>query len=202
MIVTYKGYKIEIEQDTDPDSPRSWSNLGTMVCTHKRYDLPNEANFPFDDHESWDEAEEAIRTREDIAIILPLRLYDHSGISMYISGDGGYRQHEAWDSGQVGFIYVSKETLKKEYEVKRISKKILAKTEKILRGEVKMYDQYLMGDIWRYETDEDSCGAFYGYDECLEDAKGIIEANIEANNQKLAQRTKKLIKGNVPVIYR
>lgn len=35
----YKGHRIEIVGDPDPESPREWDNLGTMTCLHSRYDL-------------------------------------------------------------------------------------------------------------------------------------------------------------------
>jgi hypothetical protein len=36
-------YRLKIEQDNDPSSPRDeWDNLGTMVCWHNRYTLGDE----------------------------------------------------------------------------------------------------------------------------------------------------------------
>lgn len=42
--------------------------------------------------------------------ILPLFLYDHSGISMSTGSFLGRAPHARWDSGQVGFIYMDKKT--------------------------------------------------------------------------------------------
>lgn len=35
----YRGCTIRIEQDDNPESPREWNNVGTMVCFHDRYNL-------------------------------------------------------------------------------------------------------------------------------------------------------------------
>ena len=35
----YKGLTIDVHQDPEPESPRDWCNLGTMVCDHRRYKL-------------------------------------------------------------------------------------------------------------------------------------------------------------------
>jgi hypothetical protein len=48
-----------------------------------------------------------------------------------------------WDSGQIGFIFVSKEKLRKEYGVKRITASLVAKAVRILEAEVQEYNQYL-----------------------------------------------------------
>jgi hypothetical protein len=106
-------------------------------------------------------------------IALPLYLYDHSGITMNTSGF-----HCPWDSGQVGWIYVSREDALKEYSRKRMSGKLRDKVEQVLRGEVEVYDQYLRGDVYGYvvkmkDKTEDSCWGFYGMDYCLEEARRI-----------------------------
>ena len=40
-----KKYELKIVQDTDPESPRTWDNLGTMVCFHKRYELGDKTDY-------------------------------------------------------------------------------------------------------------------------------------------------------------
>jgi hypothetical protein len=158
-------YTLKIEQDELLDSPRTWDNIGNMVCFHKRYRLGDNHDYDIDDYDSWDELEKALNREHDIAVALPLYLYDHSGITMNTTGFSC-----GWDSGQVGFIYVTKEKLRKEFNVKRISKAILQKATDILVGEVSTYDQYLTGDVYWFgvydESGEmvDSCGGFYGRD--------------------------------------
>lgn len=53
----------------------------------------------------------------DKVAILPLYLYDHSGISMSTGSFIGRAPHAEWDSGCVGFIYLEKETAIKELAI-------------------------------------------------------------------------------------
>ena len=184
----YKGYKIEIFQDENPESPREWDNLGKMVCFHNRYELGDKHNLKADYFESWADMEKQLK-KSGAVVILPLYLYDHSGISMYIPGDGGYRQHEAWDSGQVGYIYATREDILKDYSVKTINKNLLVKVEEVLRAEVETYNQYLTGEVYGYvvskpqtcnlgeshNTEEASCWGFYGLEDCLTEAKNSVD---------------------------
>ena len=96
---------------------------------------------------------------------MPLYLYDHSGITISTKPFGC-----PWDSGQIGFITISKDKIRSEYGVKRITKDLLDRVEGYLVSEVKLYDYYLMGEVYHFEiTDKegnvlDSCGGFLGSD--------------------------------------
>jgi hypothetical protein len=162
-------FTVTIDYDTNPESPREWSNLGTMVCWHRRYKLGDQHNFssPSEFQES-DEYKNA-------AIVLPLYLYDHSGITMSCAAFSC-----PWDSGQVGYIYISRETIRKEYSCKRISKQRLAKVTEYLQSEVKAYDDFITGQVYCYSVEEDgthidSCHGFYGLDYCKQEAKQSAE---------------------------
>ncbi len=116
--------------------------------------------------------------------ILPLFLYDHGGITMNTCGFTC-----RWDSGQVGYIYVSKEDIKKEGLSDRTTEEILG----YLKGEVKTYDQFITGDVYGYTIEEakvytaedgdtvtkwnhvDSCWGIYGRDECEAEAQTILK---------------------------
>ncbi len=50
----------------------------------------------------------------DQLAILPLYLYDHSGLAMSTGSFIGRAHHAEWDSGQVGYVYMTKETAMKE----------------------------------------------------------------------------------------
>ena len=178
---TIGKYRIDIIPDTDPESPRQWDNLGTMVCFHGGYNLGDEHNYKQGDYCGWNELENDIIRNEDVGVILPLYLYDHSGITMNTTGF-----HCPWDSGQVGFIFISKEKMRKEYSYKRISKKLIGRIAGYLRSEVETYDQYLTGDVYGYritntETDEevDACWGYYGSDECMSEAESITKYMVE-----------------------
>jgi hypothetical protein len=37
-----KKYKLTVSKDDYPESPREWSDIGTMLCSHSRYNLGDE----------------------------------------------------------------------------------------------------------------------------------------------------------------
>ena len=138
---------------------------------------------------------------EDNYVILPLYLYDHSGLTMNTSGFSCQ-----WDSGQVGYIYVSMDNARKEFSgtgdptarrkkprgIQRYwDEEVREWAEKYLKGEVKEYDQYLRGDVWGFVIeDEDgeevgSCWGFYGREYCIEQAKEAAEAKLEMRPQQI-----------------
>jgi len=169
----YKDQRLEIIQDSDAQSPRDWDCLGIMAYQYRDYTLGDEEiknGFTWDDYlESKDLAV------KDLAVCMPLYVYEHSGISM-TCGDRVYPFNDRWDSSMVGFIYVTKEKLKKEYSVKRLNKKIISRAESVLKSEVDIFNDYISGEIYGYNLEgkfDDSCFGFYGYD-CKKN--GIAEA--------------------------
>lgn len=86
-------------------------------------------------------------------IILPLNLYDHSGISMSVTSFLGRAQHAEWDSGQVGWIYATPEDIRKEYG--DTSPESMAKAESLLNGEVETYNYYLIGECYAFRLYKD-----------------------------------------------
>lgn len=188
--IEYRGYTIRIEQDTDPLDPREWDNLGTMVCWHRRYNLGDEHDFDTPD-DAWQEIKKN-------HIVLPLYLYEHSGITMNTTGFGC-----PWDSGRVGYIYVSHERVRKEYGWKHITKRRREKILEHLRDEVQTYDDYITGSVYGYviegnnedTEDGDSSWGFYGYptgyNEALEDAKGSIDWMCKEAQEQYEKEPKK-----------
>lgn len=187
----YKGFTINIEQDDMPENPREWDNLGTMVCFHSRYNLG--------DKHTYDSVEAFIEDRKKTDILLPLYLYDHSGLTMKTASF-----NDIWDSGQVGFIYTSKEKVLENFIKKELTPALIKKAKEVLKCEVEIYTQFLEGDVWGYTIEglDDSCWGFYGQESALEEAKSIIDYHIKAKQEKKIARTKKLIQSHVPLIYR
>ena len=122
VVKTYKisdTKELRIVQDGDVESPRtSCDNLGTMICFHNRYNLGDKHEYSSSSFNNWNELKEQIKKDHDIAVILPLYLYDHSGITISTEPFSCN-----WDSGQIGWAFVSKETVRKELDYKRIPKR-------------------------------------------------------------------------------
>ena len=209
----YKGFNIKIETDGDPADPREWDNLGTMICFHSRYNLGDKTNYNHDDYNSWSELLEDIKKKDNPAIVLPLYLYDHSGLRMKVGSFAGFlpQGHAEFDSGQVGFIIATKKAIKESFMVKKIIKKTLAKAEKILRGEIETYDDYLSGNVFGFIVEDeegeniDSCHGFYGEageKNAIAEAKSIIDNRVEELQRKKEAKTRAYIKNKVPLLVR
>ena len=120
-----------------------------MLCVHNRYDLGDSTDINHNDFDSWAEMEKHLYKKEDAAIVLPLYLYDHSGITIS-TGSFSCR----FDSGQIGFIYISRAKILKEYGRKIVTKALKEKVTTYLEGEVKTYDQYLTGEVYGFIVEE------------------------------------------------
>lgn len=206
--------KFRIEQDTDSEDPRKChDNAGKMVCFHSRYDLGDEQpresveDFLFDlaGYSTYDQngnlAEcppiaQMLKRIERTHVILPLYLYGHSGITMNTSGFNC-----RWDSGQVGFIYIDRETGIREW-----GRKWRKMAEKCLQAEVETYDAFISGKVYGYvifrekkgkivEDHIDSCWGYYGHEHCEEEAKSQLEYfQKERAEMKAAKKAAKAVR--------
>lgn len=175
----YKGCTIRLYLDGDPENPRKWDNLGTMVCFHRRYNLGDSAEkhgYCTDDYNSWDEVRDAILHNHRRAIMLPMYMYDHSGLTVNTTGFSC-----PWDSGQIGFIFVSREKARQELGVSCITPPRKAQITDILLGEVDTYRRYLMEDVYGYVTstpseEEEDCWGFFGEETALSAAKEEVDS--------------------------
>ena len=204
-------YTLEVLEEDCPESPRDWDNLCTIICWHRHYNLGDKN--PFDDVDEFLErlCYEILHKEDDelyglhwqdkfkmldesnLILIKPINMYDHGGVT--VSTSSLYPYNDRWDSGIIGFIYVTK---------KRIFEECMGITEEnwkeradqYLEGEMETYDQYLRGDVYGYkltkkvkqqdkcphcgeiireyevEEEDDSCWGFYG--NCIED-NGIMD---------------------------
>lgn len=151
--------------------------------------------------------------------ILPLYLYDHGGITMKTSNYSC-----PWDSGQVGYIYVTKEDVRKEWGVQRISAKLREQVYSILKSEVQVYAWYLEGQVYGFVVEDeegeivDSCWGFYGYRSegykyMVSETESAVDFEIEKREREAreerervlarhAKQVKGWIRNNVPLQYR
>lgn len=174
------GFREELAKEVDPsvwDRLDYWENDGFRLLKGAPKECIREANARQEKI-----IDDALNGPHGL-IMLPLWLYDHSGISMSTGSFIGRAQHAEWDSGRVGFIYVTKDAVRKEFGWKKLTKARIRQIEKYLAGEVETYDQYLQGDVYEYAiTDDegnclDSCGGFYGdEDYCLEEARRVADS--------------------------
>ncbi len=220
----YKGYTIKYFNDEDVPNPRTeFDNMGIMVCANKNYKLGEEdfGHAPLY-ADNWDDAfalyiaqkydlfyvdeyadegnpeawlSKARKYVRDNIVYLPVYMYDHSGITINTTGYSC-----PWDSGQIGFIYVDKDKIRKEYNIKHVTDAYIIRAQEMLRMEVKIFDAYLTGSVLYYRVEDskgklvDEMHGFYiinneEYKYMESEAKGAVDAEIV---YKLKQREKKL----------
>jgi len=155
------GHVLQIFHDSWAESPRSWDNLGTMAIFHKRYNFGDEVTFSAENFDNFEEMEGFINKELDAVVCLPIYMYDHSGITINTTGFAC-----PWDSGQVGFIYVTNKKMIENYG-ENYDKEHIAKANKVLISEVKTMNQYIQGDVYGFYIVKDgqvidSCSGFYG----------------------------------------
>lgn len=132
----------------------------------------------------------AIDVIREKAAVLPIWLYDHSGLTISCDANPGYPYNDRWDACQVGWIVAEKDKIMdammcQEHEWRE-------KAVDVMKADISTYDMYLSGEVYWFqlrsrpagtepsdqssadEWDEmDSCGGFYGADAI---ASGMLEA--------------------------
>lgn len=208
-----KQHLLVVDSDDDADSPREYeSDYSHMYCWHPRYRLGDKHDYysPMDflfeiadeymnvdvipEDTSLETLFNIVKKSDDI-VLLPLYLYDHSGITMSTCDFG-----DRWDSGQVGWIWCTK----KEFDERTASTTNLSEWKRtameFLKSEVKDYSNYLEGNTYLYElyelnangeTGEESiecCGGFLGdtyeYNGLLEDFDVVKRVTVSTITHK------------------
>ena len=157
--------------DPFPSDPLEYNNIVEMWCEHKRYKLGTP--HPEVDASNWDEYLDEIEKAKDPIITKSLYLYDHSGLIIRTSPFSC-----PWDSGQVGYAFITKEKAKKEHLSKNDCEQIIERT-------VEAYNKYLSGDYYAvlitdgFESCEPTIGGFVSEEEVLEFVKDEYNVDLE-----------------------
>ena len=185
MTVSSDGYKLSVFRDEDAPNPREWDNLGRMVCWHRRYNLGDEHSF--EDVEDFLESEEY----KNAIVILPVYMYDHSGLAF-----STVSFEDKWDSGQVGYIYVTQERAKMFFG-REITESDHEGIKELLVGEVETYDQYFQGDCYGFKISNehgdvvDSASGYYGsrITDVLQEMKESVNVEYEELFGKMSKHS-------------
>ncbi len=171
---------VRIYQDLNAFDPRKEGEpLGQMICFSRRYTIGDEHSFTV-------ESLEEFLGEEKPPVVIPLYLYDHSIQRLRAGENGnpflGRAQHAEWDSGKIGYIFATKDAIKKEYG--KVTKKTIETARKRLLAEVEEYDMYIAGEVYCYEVETkngvtDSCGGIWGLDYAMEEGLKMLEALAE-----------------------
>ena len=167
----YKGHTINVYPDEGVGNPLHEHDLMcTFVSFHSNYNLGNTKDFKTrgDFLEFW---EENIRD----LIVLPLYIYDHSGITI---STGEFSC--PWDSGQFGWVFYDRRNDKNE----GYSNYTKAQIIKIMKDTVKYIDYYVSGQCYyikiidKFGEELDAFDYIGKMDDAIRDAKGTIDDTI------------------------
>lgn len=154
----YRGYTISIEQDKEANNPREWTNFGNIIAWHPRYllgdtwmnkDFPNRASFS-----KW------LKTQGGKVTVLPVFLYDHSVQCLSTETFVGRAQHAEWDSGEVGFTFITDADARAALGVKRLTKNARKEVVLNLKSALESYSRYIQGRVYRYTITDEDYGGF------------------------------------------
>ena len=196
-ITTTDGRKLRlvIEQDQFPEDPRSWDNLGTMLCCNQYYQLGDCNSNKDTELQLAEICRKYGKSDEEIDEMTFVE-----EVQFILDQDNVCGLPCSWDSSFVGLIFVEKDfylaqmCLKDEEGWKE-------KAKETLKGEVKTYSDFLEGNVYGWtlyeptvvirqsmdgkelsrEIDEegevvDSMGGFY--DPTLEDVEQYFDFEI------------------------
>jgi hypothetical protein len=196
--IDYKNHTIEIENDEFCESPREWDNLCVFHIAHRRYAFGDKN---YNDFESIEEAEKEALDKGNI--VLPLFMYDHSGITISLSPSSC-----SWDSGRVGFVEIPREKAIEELGKKIFSPEVKKRAMEIAAGEVETLDIYLRGDVYYYKVfndngeELDSCHGFFDIEEAKNEAKSVIDYYAQKQLLEHLKKVKIWIKNKTPLHIR
>ena len=137
--------KIDVDSSYTHVNPRIGENLGRLICWHGRYKLGDVHHFVDPTYFK----EYAADKDNEVYCILPVYLYDHSGIALSTTPF-----NDEFDSGQVGYIYCTVQDLKDFGLSLDDKEKVITE----LKNEIVEYNNYLSDADEYYDykiTDED-----------------------------------------------
>lgn len=145
------------------------------------------------------EIDRVIKWVEKNIIMLPIYVYEHSGIAL---STGGFSC--PWDSGQAGFIYTDKKRAREWLGVKSITKQVEKKIIEMLSRQVAYMNDLAQGNVYGFVWDFGGCGGYVGdsFDDMYREAQTEIDYYIEQETKKHVEERKVQIKKHVPLQYR
>ena len=168
------NYVANIYIDNSPFDPREDDNFGTLITFH--------SNYHISDNQIFTKEELIEHIQKDDIFSLPVYMYVHSGIAISTTPFNC-----EWDSGQVGYIFVTYEDIEKEgWNTEQ--------TEKFLTSEIETYSNYLNGEVYGYviskkedcehsSDDVHSCWGLIGYEWVEEEVKNELKYFEESDNE-------------------
>ena len=181
------GYKIKIFPDDMGINPYTDWDCASILVTWNR------DNYWHKDgkKEFGDPANFLKWAKANKAIVIPVYLYSHSGTTIKASENGDPFSCP-WDSGQVGFAYMTRKKAIEEFAVKgkTLTNTIIDKAKALIITEIECLDDCMTGNVYGFvitnpDGEEDSCWGFIGdYSYCLNEARESVNYKVEYNKKE------------------
>lgn len=179
--IEYRGYKIEVKHDSDPESPNDWGCYECfLVYQHRNFNIERDGFYPQNIH-SYLEILNIIKNHSNLTteqlgeyndelsaytdynkgyFIFPVEAYIHSGVSLSL-----FKGHEQcrFDSSVTGFILVARDYADDNAE----------QAESFAEGLITDWNHYLSGDVYGF--------AIYENQEYYSISKQVFDKIIEDN---------------------
>ena len=191
---------LKIYYDSNAENPREFTEYDSVIAYKSQYTLGEEIipepidwleeklNVPKKYEYSNARLAELETIFFDRFIAKRIYLYEHSGLAVSTSPFSN-----KWDSGQVGYIYITKEKVRDNYNVKKVGKKVKELVLENLEVQVEELNHYVSGDVFGFKILDsedsvvDSCWGFYGdnflengiYDNIDKDLLGITDEELK-----------------------
>lgn len=178
-----EGIVVKIYPDDSAENPIvEFDGEANVSVWHRHYDFGN--NHDFNTPKAFEEACDQPDNQpagcaldQSPVILLPVYLYDHSGLTVNTTGFSCL-----WDSGQVGWVWVTLAQAQQRWGTTD-EDQILDR----LRGTVKLLDHYLTGNVYGFVIEDregkrlDSCWGFYGdpNENVIPEAQSAAEYYVE-----------------------
>lgn len=189
--------------DTCTPSPRECDNLGTLLLHPNKSHWTVEKSFENDvlidldidkGGNPYTHLNNLLRHQLELdpqnAIAYPVTKYEHGSISLSL----GYEQ--CWDCCVIGFVFVEKDKVRKEFGVKRVTQSIIQRVSNRLQKELDTLADWLNGDVYGFEIERltlddmgdvvdtellDSCLGYVGDEShCMADAQDTMKQYLNA----------------------
>jgi len=199
--IRYRNHDIRIYyDDVMDDEPDSWYDGGYLIYDHRDF-----RTAPRGLHPSFAAViygmfiattSDTIDIEGQPSFIFPVFAYIHGDVRLYLQKSDVRRvEPTGFDTSMKGFAVIMQceeiPDIDKAYDY--------AETM------IKSWNEILSGEVYRYETDFESCGSYVGqegYNEMIEQAKAEIDYQIKLSISNHCQYLKMLIKSKVPICYR
>ncbi len=161
--LSVKGLELRIGYDEDAEDPQNDDEPTAIIKgMHRKYQIGQLPEYNSGNFNGWEDFLEGLKEDWNPAVISPVYMMDHSGLSFSMGPYGGMYGH--FDSGQVGYIFVPRTHLMEYWGWKNLNEGRRRELYEVMKTCLESYEQYVNGNLLRYSCYRDgemvdSCGS-------------------------------------------